>query len=94
MGPSYEVPPTDMGVANEGLMTDRGQCASFSGDGSPSISHTRGTVKGPGEGQQALLGPGVWGSCLPSSSCPGPLLPTILSPSLTTWRPMILTLAV
>lgn len=51
----------DMGAANEGIMTDGGQCASFSGDGSPSISNARGRVKGLGEGQWAPVCIGAGG---------------------------------
>lgn len=41
----------DVGATNEAIMTDRGQHASLSEDGSPSISPARDTVKGLGEGQ-------------------------------------------
>lgn len=40
----------DMGATNEGIMTDGDQRASFSGDGSPSISNARGRALGRGSG--------------------------------------------
>ena len=49
----------DTGATNEAIMTDGGQHASFSRDGSSS----RGTMKGLGRGSGPLLGPGVLGSC-------------------------------
>lgn len=42
----------DMEAANEGIVTGRGQCASFSGDG----SHVRGTMKGLRDEQWAPAG--------------------------------------
>lgn len=50
-GPHYEVLPIDMGAANEGIMTEGGQCASFPGHSSPSVSKARGRGKGLGERQ-------------------------------------------
>lgn len=84
----------DMGATNEDIMTDRGQRASFSGGG----SYIRGTVKGLGEGQWAPVGTRCSGflpvlPLIPWKVLSWTLLPSVLSPSLTTWRPVTLNLA-
>lgn len=74
MGPTYEIPPMDMGAANEGILTDRGQYASFSGEGSG-----QGHSEGPWGGAEGPCWDQVfWASVSPPSHS---LESSVLGPS-------------